>query len=246
MPNWCDNSLNVKGPSKDIKRFKKFVSVEEKIIIPKNEIKDAFDKEINNKAFYREHLDLYLEHIKMTPQQYFKQVKRYPFNKNGDVIEQPMCFSFNKINPRPKETKDWYAWNTSSEGWATKWDACDPELNYESKEELSYIFNTAWSPPIPVIEKASKLFPKLNFTLEYSESGNDFAGILECEGGEVIKQEEGSYLDYNAFCASCDSELEKRGEVWYCPSCNVKICTSCMQPAESDEDTICSECGNDF
>jgi hypothetical protein len=56
----------------------------------------------------------------------------------------------------------WYAWNR--ENWGTKWNAYDTEV----EEELRIIrFDTAWSPPYPIIVALSRHVP--NFTHYYIE-----------------------------------------------------------------------------
>lgn len=80
--------------------------------------------------------------------------------------------------------KDWYSWSVKN--WGTKWGAYDfVEVNNEPDiENYEIVFNTAWSPPVPVIEKLGELFPDLSFTLHYFEPGAGFAGCLEVEGDE--------------------------------------------------------------
>lgn len=50
----------------------------------------------------------------------------------------------------------WYEWRIAN--WGTKWDACDdyvdPNFNKaKANDEVWVTFNTAWSAPIPIIEK---------------------------------------------------------------------------------------------
>ena len=89
------------------------------------------------------------------------------------------------------------------QNWGTKWGAMDFEItndisSWEDKAkvkhaEISYTFNTAWSPPIPVIEAMSKKYPKLNFDLRYFERGMGFNGIFRVQDGKVEMNEEGKY-----------------------------------------------------
>ena len=45
--------------------------------------------------------------------------------------------------------RDWYDWRRAN--WGTKWNACDCDLSRLEDGEIT--FNTAWCPPVPVIEK---------------------------------------------------------------------------------------------
>lgn len=68
---------------------------------------------------------------------------------------------------------NWYDWNVNN--WGTKWDA-DSKNDSDSKTELSYSFDTAWSPPDNWLKNVSAMFPKLEFTLNYEEGGVGFKG----------------------------------------------------------------------
>lgn len=97
-------------------------------------------------------------------------------------------FDFNAILPQPKgiyrgnlssEDKvahplNWYDWNT--ENWGTKWNAYQVKYlnrSYDDDKtvfEILVKFETAWSPPMPVLEELSKEF-EVEFT--YKDEGDD-------------------------------------------------------------------------
>ena len=52
-------------------------------------------------------------------------------------------------------------------------------------------FDTAWSPPLPVIMKLAEMFPNYMVTLRYF--GEGFQGTLELRGPEILKQEQERY-----------------------------------------------------
>ncbi len=91
--------------------------------------------------------------------------------------------------PRPKDGFNSGGYEWCVEHWGTKWGIVDAELVEESDNYLKYVFNTAWSPPIPVILKMSETFPKLKFTLEYYEGSMGFKGTFIAKGGETLKDE---------------------------------------------------------
>lgn len=85
---------------------------------------------------------------------------------------------------------DWYSFCIAN--WGTKW---TPEIHSieihsisETENALSISFDSAWSPPIPIVQILSKKFPKCFFTLNYFECGSCFAGIVDCKKGEIIEQ----------------------------------------------------------
>lgn len=89
-----------------------------------------------------------------------------------------------------------YEW--CCENLGTKWGICraeiEDETDYEGESELRYSFETAWSPPSPVIIRMSVLFPSLKFELRYFEGANCFNGILVCEKGKVTTDKQGEYF----------------------------------------------------
>lgn len=106
------------------------------------------------------------------------------------------------------ESESWYMWRLAN--WGTKWDASfngssmialgaetmDPELTMSTRgatvtpEVVVYKFDTAWSPPSPVVEKTSENFPELEFRLRYGEMGADYAGEEVFQAGICISCEE--------------------------------------------------------
>jgi hypothetical protein len=69
--------------------------------------------------------------------------------------------------------------------WGTKWNACDVYCEYEDGSDTAfYEFETAWSPPLPVIRKASEQFPDLDFYIEFWELEGGFRGEAEYRAGE--------------------------------------------------------------
>jgi hypothetical protein len=87
---------------------------------------------------------------------------------------------------------NWYNFNNNK--WGTKWDVAvsddekwaETEITGESSTHISYRFNTAWSPPLPVIEELSVQHPELEITLEYEEE--------QGWGGEILWTKEGSSI----------------------------------------------------
>jgi hypothetical protein len=57
---------------------------------------------------------------------------------------------------------DWYAWCVKN--WGTKWNA-----NTTSVSDDEIIFETAWSPAVPIIEELSRMYPNNAFYFYYAE-----------------------------------------------------------------------------
>jgi len=157
MPNWCMNTVRVSGPKKELKKFIETVETPESKfdfngIVPMPEALKGITKgscTIDG-----------------------KQVNNWRVvdGKSIPVSDEELASFVEKYGAR-----DWYDW--SCENWGTKWNLDDEvTVNQFSDTEIEYTFDTAWSPPLPVIEQAAEQFPKLTFAINYEEPGNDVAG----------------------------------------------------------------------
>ena len=80
-----------------------------------------------------------------------------------------------------------YSWCV--ENWGTKWPLYDFSPIDRTSTGIQVGFQTAWEPPLPIINKMSEEFPELLFTLTYIEEGVGFSGVYEAQAGEVIRDE---------------------------------------------------------
>jgi len=108
------------------------------------------------------------------------------------------CFDFNNILPMPEElentlvpvpdpetfknrrlrklygTDSWYDWKILH--WGTKWNSFNGEIADMDDEYLVYKFDTAWSPPEPVIHALREKFEEISITAFFDEPGMEIAG----------------------------------------------------------------------
>ena len=158
MPNWCENELVVKGKREEV---------------------DAFIKKAKGRNGA-------LDMNKFIP---------YPteYKKMDKVAKE-----YEKAHPNDWENipKDGYnqgGYEWCNENWGTKWNFCEvgmskPDDYKNGNRRVEYAFETAWSPPMPVIKAMSKKFPNLSFTLKYYEGGMAFSGRVVFLGGEKIEE----------------------------------------------------------
>ena len=116
-----------------------------------------------------------------------------------------IVFDFSSIVPPPddpayrdepdqatakKSPNWWHDWNC--EHWGTKWNC-----THHGKWENEVIrFDTAWSPPFPIVLELSKMFKDVVFALRYDEPGMGFGGDYICiNGEEAFKDERSSVPD---------------------------------------------------
>lgn len=110
--------------------------------------------------------------------------KFYETLSRPNQADEPSAFSFHQIVPSGNEL-DWYKENTRL--WGTKWDCNNPKVLIKTETSFLVQFLTAWTPPIPWIEKTSELFPDISFVLAYCEIGQEFYGIWSKEKKEKYK-----------------------------------------------------------
>ena len=90
---------------------------------------------------------------------------------------------------------NWYNHNWNEYG--VKWDVPIHDVYMSNWErELQLDFDTAWSPPIEFIQKLSVKYPELDINLKYSESGNDFGGNIDFVGGDIVYEDDLSYIEF--------------------------------------------------
>lgn len=78
----------------------------------------------------------------------------------------------------------WYRWNIDN--WGTKWNA------YSQDDERNTIdtifFQTAWSHPVPIIEKMAKMFSDVEIIYDYADEDSGCnTGSCVCRHGNVFE-----------------------------------------------------------
>lgn len=139
------------------------------------------------------------------------------------------------------EGSDWYNFNNRE--WGTKWDVAvaegdehpttymeGPVANGDNKV-VYYNFETAWSRPLPALQKLSAQYPTLLFTLSYEEE-TGWGGEMEFLRGEIISESE-----YDSMCRDCDA----KDQMEYCENECGEICNVCHWLGNADLDSV-AEC----
>lgn len=84
--------------------------------------------------------------------------------------------------PLPEDIgSGWYEWSVKN--WGTKWPMQVTKAEFTA-DEIVLTGDTAWSPPIPLLEHISRLYPGLEIVLTYYEEGVSFAGAAAIYRGE--------------------------------------------------------------
>lgn len=227
MPNWVYNGLTIEGNPDEVK----------KLIAQMNKpfamIHDSWNMETKQME------------VKQTtyPNPVFAFHNIYNHRQAGitdlEYVQQP---------PSGKDMTDWFKfegndwYNFNVREWGTKWDVAVSEDNKYPDTYMEespngenhvvyYNFNTAWSRPMPALQKLSAQYPSLLFTLSYEEE-TGWGGELEILRGEVISESE-----YDNKCRDCESE----NTLEYCENDCGEICSSCNWMGEADLEAV-KEC----
>jgi len=128
------------------------------------------------------------------PLKELKAFKDFAEGKNPwSQQEQELCCA--KFIPPPQTAIDDYndfGYDFCRKEWGTKWGCYNVQVELY-KRSLIYWFDSAWSPPCPVVKVMSKKFKTLLFNLHYRECGMCFQGWLKCKGGEVLLDKKADY-----------------------------------------------------
>lgn len=120
-----------------------------------------------------------------------------------------------------KSTYNWYNWNI--ENWGTKWDVGADLSDFgETDTSLHYVFQTAWAPPIPALQKLSEQHPSAEISLWWEEE-QGFGGEEEFSSGSHETSESwdipNSHADNEKRDKECVCSYEDNPLEWYddCP-----------------------------
>jgi hypothetical protein len=182
-----------------------------------------------------------------------KQVERTESESNANNSKSYFCFD--KVIPQP-DNVDWYSWRIDN--WDTKWNASDVSFgndthssltpDYWEEGSIKVFFNTAWSPPIKVIDQLSKDNPKVKIEHTFLEEGMGFFGTYIYKNGLHDIVEEGSDIS-SAECSIKDKYLGM--EHHWCSECNNEVeclkentkdlCETCLEQQESEDKQLWEE-----
>lgn len=182
MPNYCENILKIYGEKESLKKIVEEITFvdednERKLdfnkIIPQPyltfeySINDSIVKSINN----------YIREENITDEKEIKKIIDDPhWNDESDKFEfidiekHDFVDKYDYVSPDTEQkVVGWYDWNNKN--WGTKWNALEPNDVELQDNELTILFNTAWNPPVPVMEE---LIRKYEDSDEYKDIEIDY------------------------------------------------------------------------
>lgn len=161
MPNWCYGRLELKGSVKDLKHFETTMKgidrtgeetiLNEEVLIPYP--KKFLEMDAKVSKIRKQHQLIYDKDKVdgMNDKQRDEWFKKNPYTDTKD--------GFNSGG---------YEWCLRN--WGTKWGFCSPEVSERNKSgtRIVYKLETAWSAPIPLLEKMAEKFKSIEFKFSCS------------------------------------------------------------------------------
>lgn len=235
MPNWCYNQLAVSGPANAVTAFDA-------------QFKNTFMQFNGGTASFPmkrfahpETQALLKKHVAYRLSETTKD--GYVTVHYIDSTQEKTGYSFSNIIPMTAEDylNGWYDW--SNNHWGTKWDidmsdnSVELTLTESDGGYANYSFETAWSPPEPVVAEMARQYPQLEFEHTYDEGGMQFAGVVNYVDGEEFSRHEADADTYLAF----KRDVFDHPDILQCPHGDHLFDRFC---AEEDEDgtVTCPEC----
>ena len=198
MPNWCWNTLEVRGTKKGMKKFyNKF----------KSNNRESFDFEwfVPMPAIFREITTGFCT---------IDGVKYEQWVENADGSQRGLTHTEIDIMTEEYGHTNWYDW--SLENWGCKWNCSDVEVHEATDSQFILKFDTPWGPPVKFINHLIEQFSDLDFENEWEEDGG-YAGVFGYIDGHGYNKD--GRVVYKTECCDVDQEYDEEKNNHYCPKC---------------------------
>ena len=210
MPNWCRNHVTMQGLSKYYTKDKEGnPSFSFNTILPMPEslhINSGSSNDYAIMVYLTEKLLIPYQKLSAESQELLKYVEnqfsedwhKCIWDRCHDLTEEQLDEYYNEgktliYNIKNYGAPTWYEWAIRT--WGTKWDACEIDINGDEID-----FDTAWSPPVGVLQKLSELNPNCEVTCDWYEEGGLEGNLAflngECTLDETREQEWDDYDEY--------------------------------------------------
>ncbi len=174
MPNYCECFLHFYVSDKS--------SVDDVLAAMKN----------GDRIFDFDKLIPYPAKWKKADEAYHEWEKGWAKHPSGPGAYEDYC----KTHPRPDDGYNHGGYEWCCENWGTKWNAGDVKIVEKDEGAAVISFETAWAPPLPVIDKLAAMFPDIEMSFEYYEMGMAFCGSIRYVGGKRKYEARGEYYGF--------------------------------------------------
>src|ERR1700752_1187377 len=151
MPNWCDNTLEIKGEDAEVAKLVEAVKSDDRLfdfekIKPMPEILKNTGSGMN--TIEGKKVNSWFQDQETGKQRLFTDEEQAELKKIGAA--------------------NWYDWACNN--WGNKWNARDAKVTVR-KGTAKFMFTTAWGPPEPIIMLLRECYPTLKITCKWREEG---------------------------------------------------------------------------
>ncbi len=201
MPNWVENRLSYNGNETEIKEMLEKIRYDNatigtidfnKIIpMPKSldiECGSRTDKGIEMVKNYLENLPAELKGKEGTYEEVLEDLHNHSADISDDEEKKIWDIGVTAVDNLYKyNAPTWYEW--CNDNWNTKWNACGYDENTDYSDSDFIWFQTAWSAPVPVIQKLSEMYPNIELTLEFADEDlGQNCGEMKFKDGDIFEE----------------------------------------------------------
>lgn len=201
MPNWVENKLSYNGNEAEIKEMLEKIRYDNatigtidfnKIIpMPKSldiECGSRTDKGIEMVKNYLENLHAELKGKEGTYEEVLEDLHNHSADISDDEEKKIWDIGVTAVDNLYKyNAPTWYEW--CNDNWNTKWNACGYDENTDYSDSDFIWFQTAWSAPVPVIQKLSEMYPNIELSLQFADEDlGQNCGEMKFKGGNIIEE----------------------------------------------------------
>jgi len=183
MPNWCYNTMTVKGDPSELAEFKAAITTCElsessefslTALIPMPEALHGSTSPAPESPEPHENWANLLANGEITQEWYDElcadRIKQY---ETGQRLMAECGYP------------SWYEWQDAN--WGIKWGDCDSTIEADHSDVFIGSYDTPWSPfRESFFETISARFPNLKFTIGFREEGMGFVGAYSFANGETL------------------------------------------------------------
>lgn len=201
MPNWVENRLSYNGNETEIKEMLEKIRYDNatigtidfnKIIpMPKSldiECGSRTDKGIEMVKNYLENLPAELKGKEGTYEEILEDLHNHSADISDDEEKKIWDVGVTAVDNLYKyNAPTWYEW--CNDNWNTKWNACGYDENTDYSDSDFIWFQTAWSAPVPVIQKLSEMYTNIELSLQFADEDlGQNCGEMKFKGGNIIEE----------------------------------------------------------
>lgn len=201
MPNWVENKLSYNGNEAEIKEMLEKIKYDNSTIgtidfnkiipMPKSldiECGSRTDKGIEMVKNYLENLPAELKGKEGTYEEVLEDLHNHSADISDDEEKKIWDIGVTAVDNLYKyNAPTWYEW--CNDNWNTKWNACGYDENTDYSDSDFIWFQTAWSAPVPVIQKLSEMYPNIELTLEFADEDlGQNCGEMKFKDGDIFEE----------------------------------------------------------